>query len=106
MLAGSMKQRVSIQSQSTTLDGYGEPANTWTTDSTVWASIIPLSGTEQQVAEGTTGIISHRVVMRYNTDASPQKRLLFGAKVLGIESVINTNEADIELQLLCREEVN
>jgi SPP1 family predicted phage head-tail adaptor len=106
MLAGSMKQRVSIQSQSTTLDGYGEPANTWTTDSTVWASIVPLSGTEQQVAEGTTGIITHRVVMRYNTDASPQKRLLFGSKVLGIESVINTNEADKELQLLCREEIN
>ena len=106
MRAGELKQRVSIQTQSTTLDGYGEPANTWTTDSTVWASVFPLSGNEQQVAEGTTGIISHRVLMRYNTDASPEKRLLYGAKILGIESVINTNEADVQLELLCREEVS
>tara|TARA_R110000824_G_scaffold64258_4_gene167967 strand:+ start:513 stop:833 length:321 start_codon:yes stop_codon:yes gene_type:complete len=103
MQAGKLNNRVSIQSQTTSLDGYGEPNNSWSTDSTVWASIIPLSGNESQDAEGTTGIISHRVMMRYNTDASPKKRLLFGSRVFGIESVINTNEADKDLVLLCME---
>ena len=106
MNAGSLKHRVSIQSQSTTLDDYGEPADTWSTDATVWASVIPQSGDETNSADGIVGVISHRVIMRYNTHASPKKRLLFGSRVLGIESVINTNEADKELELLCREEKN
>lgn len=106
MRASELRHRVSIQAQSTSVDSYGEPSDTWTTESTVWAMVAPLSGGESQNAEGSTGIVSHRVLMRYNSDVSPKKRLLFGSRILGIESVINKNEKDVELELLCKEETN
>ena len=106
MNAGTLKHRVSIQSQSTSVDAYGEPADTWSTDETVWASVIPVSGNEQMIGQSATGVITHNVTMRYNTSASPKKRLLFGSRILGIESVINVDEANETLKLLCAEESN
>tara|TARA_R110000824_G_scaffold393791_2_gene593159 strand:- start:1079 stop:1408 length:330 start_codon:yes stop_codon:yes gene_type:complete len=103
--AGRLRHRVSIQTQSTTLDGYGEATGGWATDSTVWAAVEPVSGSERDVGEGKVGIVSHRVVMRYLSTISPKMRLLFGARVLNIDSVINFDEKNERLSLFCVEEV-
>tara|TARA_R110002074_G_scaffold254739_1_gene427124 strand:+ start:115 stop:435 length:321 start_codon:yes stop_codon:yes gene_type:complete len=106
MRASSLRHRVSIQAESSAVDTYGEPTHSWATDETVWAMVEPLSGNEQDVGEGQTGIITHRVMMRYTANASPKKRLLFGSKVLGIVSVINGMERNEHLVLECKEQVN
>lgn len=104
--AGRLRHRVAIQSQSTTLDDYGEATGSWTTENTVWAAVEPVSGSERDIGEGKAGVVSHRVVMRYNTDVSPKNRLLFGSRVLNINSVLNHNERDERLALFCVEEVS
>ena len=106
MRASSLRHRVSIQTDRGSVDTYGEPTHSWSTDETVWAMVEPLSGNEQDIGEGQAGIITHRVMMRYTANATPKKRLLFGSKVLGIESVINHMERNEYLVLECKEEVN
>ena len=104
--AGELKHRVSIQSESTAVDSYGEPTGSWSTDSTVWASVKPRSANEQETGDGQTGVVTISVIMRYTSDASPKKRLLFGSHVLGIISVINVDERNEHLELICQEEIN
>ena len=104
--AGRLRHRVAIQSQSTTLDSYGETTGSWTTDDTVWAAVEPVNGTERDIGEGVAGIVTHRVVMRYSSDVSPKKRLLFGTRVLNILSSLNPDERDAQLTLMCLEEVS
>ena len=104
--AGRLKHRVGIQTQSTSLDSYGEPSDSWITDETVWAAVEPVSGAERDIGEGLAGIVSHRVVMRYTANATPKKRLLFGSRILGIVSVLNTDEGDEMLRIFCKEQVD
>jgi len=104
--AGELKHRVSIQSESTAVDSYGEPTGSWSTDSTVWASVKPTRAGEQETGDGQTGVVTMSVIMRYTADATMKKRLLFGARVLGILSVINVDERNEHLQLICQEESN
>lgn len=106
MEAGSLRHRVSIQTESETLDSYGEPTSGWSTDSTVWASVVPTSGRETNEGEGLSGVVTFKVTMRYNTAVSPKKRLLFGSRVLGITKVINKEERNEYLELHCEERVN
>tara|TARA_R100000655_G_scaffold71369_1_gene109739 strand:+ start:7904 stop:8224 length:321 start_codon:yes stop_codon:yes gene_type:complete len=106
MRAASLRHRVSIQTESSSVDTYGEPTHSWSTDETVWAMVEPVSGNEQSVGEGQSSIITHRVMMRYTANATPKKRLLFGSKILGIESVINDLERNEFLILQCKQEFN
>ena len=106
LLAGNLRHRVSIQSLSGTLDSYGEPTSGWSTDETVWASIESISGNEVDIGEGQAGIITHSVSMRYTANATPKKRLLFGSRVFGIQSVLNHEERNEYLVLKCKEESN
>jgi len=104
--AGKLRHRVAIQTESSAVDTYGEPTASWSTDETVWASIEPTSGNEKDIGEGQAGIITHRIFIRYTANATPKKRLLFGARVFGIVSVLNHEERNEFTQLQCKEESN
>tara|TARA_R110000751_G_scaffold23055_4_gene64243 strand:- start:1700 stop:2026 length:327 start_codon:yes stop_codon:yes gene_type:complete len=106
LMAGKLRHRVSIQTESTAVDTYGEPTASWSTDATVWASIEPTSGNEVSIGEGQAGIITHRIFMRYTANASPKKRLLFGSRIFGIVTVLNHEERNEFMQLQCKEESN
>ena len=104
--AGRLKHRVSIQTQSTTLDSYGEATGSWTTDDTVWAAVEPVNGSEKDIGEGMASVVSHRVILRYFSGLTSKSRLLFGSRVLGIESIINHEERNEYMKLLCKEVVS
>jgi len=106
LAAGKLRHRVAIQTESSSVDTYGEPTHSWTTNETVWASIEPTSGNEVDIGEGQAGIITHRIFIRYTAKASPKKRLLFGSRVFGIVSVLNHEERNEFLELRCKEETN
>ena len=104
--AGTLRHKITIQSQTSSTDSYGEPSDTWASGNSVWASIEPLSGTEKDVGEGLVGIVDTKIIIRYDSSATPKKRLLFGSRVFGIEAVINHDERNDYMTLFCQEEVN
>ena len=103
MRAGRLRHRVELQENTPTVDARGDPVPDWSTYATVWAAVEPLSGAElvrfQQVQAETTC----RVVMRYNADVSADDKILHDSRTLQVLSVINRDDRNIELELLCKE---
>jgi len=72
---------------------------------TVQASIEPVSGREYFAEQSTQADVTHRVYTRYVSGVVPKMRVKYGSRVFDILSVINTRERNVELQLMCRENI-
>lgn len=103
MRAGRLRHRVRIQADTPTVDARGDPIPSWTTYATVWAAVEPLEGSElvrfQQVQAETTC----RVRMRHNSSVAATNRILHDSRTLQVLTVINRDDRNIELELLCKE---
>lgn len=98
--AGELTQRVNLQRQAgNSVDAYGQPINVWGTYATVWASVRPLSGREQEIGAARGATLSHRVRIRHRKDVSHGDRIMMGLRVLEIISVRNIDEASWELEI-------
>ncbi|MDH4319948.1 MAG: phage head closure protein [Desulfobulbaceae bacterium] len=103
MRAGRLRHRVIIQAAGGTANGYNEVVATWSNVATVWADVRPASGKEQWRGLEPEAVVSHEVAMRYRAGVGPANRLLFGSRVLNIKAVLNLDERNRELLLLCEE---
>lgn len=102
---GRLKDRVRLERISETLAASGQPANEWVLVTTAWAGIEPISGRERIAGDQVMSDLTHRVMMRYRAGVTPKMRLVNGARVLEIVSVIDTNNRHEQLELLCTERV-
>lgn len=106
MQAGTLRHVVTIQENQAVQNDLGEAVPNWVTVATGRASVEPISGREFFEAQQRQAEITHRVRMRYRTEPVPTMRLLYGSRVLMIESVIDVGERRCELHLMCREMPN
>ena len=103
MRIGDLKHRVTLQSMTKTADGMGGYTEVAKNEATVWASIWPISASEQAQAMQAVMTISHRVRIRYNEDINASWRIKFGTKYFNIVSIINPNMANKHLDLMVKE---
>lgn len=103
MQAGRLRHRVIIQSAVEARNAYGEAIKTWSTVATVYASVEPIRGREMFDAEQVQSEVTHRVRLRYRPGLTSQMRLLFNARTFEVQTVINVNERNREVQLMCKE---
>jgi SPP1 family predicted phage head-tail adaptor len=103
MRAGSLRHRVTLQSVGSTYDDYGDLSDSWSTDASVWAAIVPVSGQETDIAGELSGVVTHKIKIRYKASVNPQNRITFDDRTFQIESVRNWQERNIYLELLCKE---
>jgi len=103
MKPGRMRHRITIQQTARTQNGFGEPIDSWSTFETVWASVEPLRGREFWAQQQVNSEVSIRVRMRYLSGVTSAMRILFGSRILPIESVIDQEEKHKEMQLMCSE---
>ena len=103
MRAGSLRQRVGIQSYGATLDDYGDPAASWTTDATVWAAVDTIGGSEQVIGGELSGVATHKVTMRYRSGVDASNQLVHDSRTLRILEVRNWQERGIRLEVICQE---
>lgn len=100
LAASHLTQRVTLQrNASSAVDAYGQPTTTWGTYATVWASVRPLSGREQEIGAARGAVISHRVRLRYRAGVEHGDRIRLDGRVLEIASVRNIDEAKVELEI-------
>lgn len=102
---GTLRERVSLQSATDTVDAAGQPARAWATYSTVWARVEPLSAMETQRADQQIGSITHRVTVRYLSTITNLHRVLYGSRALNIRGVTDTNERHYQMILDCEEKL-
>jgi SPP1 family predicted phage head-tail adaptor len=103
MDTGDLNKRVVIQAQTKTPDGLGGFVVVYSDLATVWAAIWPVSATERVSANTITLINTHRIRIRYRMGFKSSWRIKFGNRYFSIVSIINPNEANEYLDLMCKE---
>lgn len=102
MNAGRLRDVITIQEQSGSQDSFGEPQPVWTIVATDRAEVKQLSGREFFNDARVAADIDTRVVMRYRDGIKAKQRVVCGARVLDIQSVI-MDQKKTQLELLCKE---
>lgn len=103
MRSGLLRHQVDIQSMTSTSDGMGGWTEEWATLSTVRAAIWPKRMVEQVEGEKRTANITHQVRVRYLDGIDEVCRVVFGGRIFEVISVINPEERNKYLDLMCEE---
>lgn len=106
IFAGRLRHRIDIVAPPTSnpQDSAGgvDPVND-VVFANVWASIEALSGTEKFAAHEFTSLVSHQIVIRYMTGITAKMNVWFQNRTFQIEAVLNADERNKSLILLCIE---
>lgn len=100
-MIGSLRHRITILKPVITYDNIGQEVESWQEVATVWASVEPLSGKEYFNAQQINSEISTKITLRYLKFLLPHWVVQFGQQRYDILSIINFEERNIYLQLLC-----
>ena len=103
MRAGSMNERVTIQSPGTTQDANGEPVAGWTDFATVWAGVVDITGREYVAAGATQASAQTKITIRYMPGIVPAMQVIHGVNVYNVESVLGQDRK--QLVLMCTRKV-
>jgi SPP1 family predicted phage head-tail adaptor len=103
MRAGQLRHKITIQNTTVTQDSYGSKVDTWAIFATVWASVEPVSGREYFESAKLNAEITHRVRIRYTAGVTPDMKILYGDRTFNIKSVINREERNRDMELMCAE---
>lgn len=102
---GKLNKYVTLQQSTRVSDGMGGFTLTWADVDSVWAALWPVSANETIQANQTVMTISHRIRIRYRSVLKPNWRVKYGNRYFAIVSVINPEERNEWLDLLCKEAV-
>ena len=105
MQAGKLRHRGTIQQATETLDAQGNATPTWSTFADRWMDIQPLTGRELWSARQVQSQVSHKIVLRHLSGVTTKMRVSVRSRTFNIESIINANERDRMLELMCTEVV-
>lgn len=98
-----LRHRIAIQKRTQSPDGLGGFSESWITFASTWAKISPTSARERFFSEKLEHNITHKITIRYRSGISPDMRIQFGTRIFKINGIINPEERNIWLDLLCEE---
>jgi SPP1 family predicted phage head-tail adaptor len=87
MRAGELRHSITIEKPTYEQNAYGEQSASWAVHGTDWAKIELAGGSETSVAEGITTKYSYKITIRYRDDLKPSYRILYGSRILSINSI-------------------
>lgn len=106
MRAGELKHRITLQKISgSTQNTCGEEVPQCADWKTVRAAVEPLRGREYLEAQKLRAELTYRIKIRYLPGVEQDMRVKFKDRLFRIESIINLNEANREIHLICVEQV-
>lgn len=104
---GARTRRLTIQAAARTQDASGGESVTWSDVLTTWGHVESLRGREYVEAQGVGVDITHRVRIPYRAGVTSGHRLaLSDGRMLDIKSVVNIDERNADLELVCVEHRN
>jgi SPP1 family predicted phage head-tail adaptor len=106
MKIGRLRHRIKLQTYTAFRDSFGAEEPEWTDVATVWASVTPASGKEYFASAQTNAELTTKITMRYLSGITPNMRVVFDERIFEIVSVLNYEERNVELNLLCKESVS
>lgn len=107
MRAGRLRHTISIQERGTVRDDFAGASDQWTDVFTnMPASIEPLSGRELYSAQQNHSEVTVRIRIRYRAGILPAHRVMYRGQCYSILYVVNVDQANRELHLMCSIGVN
>jgi len=101
---GALNKTIVLQSKTEVDDGMGAFTSTWGDEYTVKGAIWPVTGKEMIQNSALTSTISHKIQIRYLPDVKATWRVKYGTRLFNILSVINQNERNRVIDLICKED--
>lgn len=103
---GELRKEVVIKKLSVVDGDSGVTAETWTTQDTVFGKVVPIRGREYWIGNQLEADVTVAIVIRYFAGLAPTGyRLEIGSRILNIVQVINDEERDVYMGVLCKEAV-
>lgn len=103
MQAGWLRAYVTFQTLSPSLDGFGQPTNSWSNTLNVWACINDISGSELIKSMALDSEATTRITVRYRTGITAAMRILHDGVIYNIKSPpIDKTGKKAWLELLCQ----
>ena len=103
MKCTKLTKRIVLQKQSDIRNEYGEIFNIWEDVATVWAQVRPVTGKSFFDAQQVNASITHQVIIRYRENVLPSMRVLFNNRSFDVLHVMNFDESNESIQLMCKE---
>lgn len=103
MNIGKLRHRITLLRQVNEVNDYGASTQTWKRVATVWADVRPLSGREYFSAQQVQSEVTTQIWLRHIEGIKPTMKVKFGKREFEILSVLNIQERDVSLQLMCKE---
>lgn len=100
-----LRHLVTLQRQSSSQDSVGQLLETWSEIGKEWVDIQPVNGREYFNASGERAEVTHKVRMRYGRTIAPRDRIVYGSRIFNIKAVMNIEERNRWLELMCTEHV-
>ena len=104
-MIGKLRHQISLLKPIIVKDALGQEIEKLEVQKTVWASIEPLSGKEYFSAKQINSEATVKITIRYIESLLPHLVVQFGHRIFNIEAIINFEERNKYLQLLCSEKV-
>lgn len=105
MRAGQLRDRLVLQKKTEARTNTGDVTITWTTDSTVWGQVQPVTGREYVASGGVQNEVTHRIYIRHHATVDDSWRAVNDGKVYSIKAVLNENNRDRMITLMCTQGV-
>lgn len=102
--AGRLRNRLVLEKPTTTADGAGGGATSWTAAASLFADIVPLAAGEAVQGAGIVDRTTHRIVVRHRGDVAAGDRFRLGARIFAVRGVHDPHEDGRWLVCLAAEE--
>tara|TARA_R110002124_G_scaffold207146_1_gene373597 strand:+ start:510 stop:839 length:330 start_codon:yes stop_codon:yes gene_type:complete len=100
---GKMRYRVKVERATNTRDAGGGIAQAFNPVTFIYADIKPKSANSVYRQGMLQEKVTHEVTIRYMTNIDTNSRITFGTRQFAINGIINVDERDRFLTLLCEE---
>ena len=105
MRAGDLRERITIQQNAPTRDGFSADVDHWSTFATLWAKVETVSGAEAIEQQRAAALLTYKITLRYYPGITPDMRVSWRGSLLNINAIID-DRAGGDMQLVCSEVVN
>jgi SPP1 family predicted phage head-tail adaptor len=100
---GAFRERVTLYSQSQTVDAAGSMTTAWTQGESIWAQITPLSANQIVLAGRDDAIRNYVMMIRYRTDINTNSRVIWRGRKFDVQGVTDQTEQRVFLTVYLKE---
>ena len=102
---GKMRYRVKVEMATNTRDAGGGLAQAFGSVATIYANIKPKSANSTYRQGMLQEKVTHEITIRYMQNIDTNSKITFGTRSFAVNGIINVDERDRFLTLLCEEGV-